>query len=353
MANIEYKTFDSIDLSDNFFDSLRESYHCFNDWYNKKSKEGEKAYVLYENKNLLCFLYLKEETPIDNTNIFPKLDSNKKWIKVGTFKVIPHNTKLGERLIKRMFDFAVSKNYFNLYVTIFPKQKVLIDILKKYGFYEYAKKGDELVLVKDIATNKDILKMDICLDFPSIDTRNANKYILGIYPKYHTLMFSDSILKTENFNILKDMSESNSIHKVYIAAMQGVENIKNGDLLIIYRTKDDKAPNANYSSVATSLCVVEEYRHINEFNSEAEFVEYCKPYNIFNEQDLKIYFKTKRYPKIIKMTYNISFKKRIVLDKLRDIIKNNDRYWGFLSITDEEFKEIIKVGEVNESIIIY
>lgn len=149
------------------------------------------------------------------------------------------------------------------------------------------------------------------------------------------------------------MSESNSIHKVYIAAMQGVENIKNGDLLIIYRTKDDKAPNANYSSVATSLCVVEEYRHINEFNSEAEFVEYCKPYNIFNEQDLKIYFKTKRYPKIIKMTYNISFKKRIVLDKLRDIIKNNDRYWGFLSITDEEFKEIIKVGEVNESIIIY
>lgn len=53
MANIEYKTFDSIDLSDSFFDSLREAYYGFNDWYNKKAKEGEKAYVLYENKNLL------------------------------------------------------------------------------------------------------------------------------------------------------------------------------------------------------------------------------------------------------------------------------------------------------------
>lgn len=89
---------------------------------------------------MLCFLYLKEETPIDNTNIFPKLDVNKKWIKVGTFKVIPHNTRLGERLIKRMFDFAVSKNYFNLYVTIFPKQKALIDILKNTVFMNMLKK---------------------------------------------------------------------------------------------------------------------------------------------------------------------------------------------------------------------
>lgn len=60
MANIEYKTFDSIDLSDSFFDSLREAYYGFNDWYNKKAKEGEKAYVLMRIKICFAFYILRK-----------------------------------------------------------------------------------------------------------------------------------------------------------------------------------------------------------------------------------------------------------------------------------------------------
>lgn len=352
MANIEYKHFKDINLQDSFFDSLREDYQGFDSWYSKKASNGERAYVLYENENLLCFLHFKEESPVDNTNITPLLDATKSWVKVGTFKVIPHKTKLGERLIKRMFDFAISKNIFNLYVTAFPKHKVLINLLKQYGFYEYGKKGDELVLVKHIATSSSKIKHDIYLDFPSINTKNVNKYILGIYPQFHTNMFSDSMLKTENFSILQDSSESNSIRKVYIAKIAGIENLKKGDLLIIYRTKDDKATNANYSSVATSVCVVEEYKHISDFTEE-EFIKYCKPHNAFKEEYLKECYKNKQYPKIIKMTYNISFKKRVILDTLRKIIIRDEKiYWGFVPLNDNEFKTILKAGEVNESIII-
>lgn len=39
-------------------------------------------------------------------------------------------------------------------------------------------------------------------------------------------MFSDSMLKTEDFNILKDLSEPNSIHKVYLTSMRKIENLK-------------------------------------------------------------------------------------------------------------------------------
>lgn len=298
MANIQHEFFSKIDLKDTFFDSLRQDYPGFDSWYNKKALQDEKAYILYEENKLVCFLYLKEENPIDNTNITPPLDSTKAWMKVGTFKVIPHRTKLGERLIKRMFDFAISKNIFNLYVTAFSKHEALINLLEQYGFKQWGKKGGELVLVKNIATNLKEMKQDICLDFPSINTKNVNKYILGIYPQYHTGMFSDSMLETESFDMLQDSSESNSIHKVYITKMQGIENLKRGDLLIIYRTKDDNAPNANYSAVATSLCVVEEYRHISSFTEE-DFIKYCKPHNIFTKEELKQYYKNRQYPKYL------------------------------------------------------
>ena len=194
-----------------------------------------------------------------------------------------------------------------------------------------------MVLVKNVPTTIEEIQDDIFIDFPSILTKNVSKYILGIKPEYHTGMFSDSMLKTENFSILKDSSEANSIHKVYITKMREIENLKRGDLLIIYRTKEKKSPNANYSSVATSLCVVEENRHISEFTQEA-FIGYCKPHNIFTEAQLKQYYNNKEYPKIIKMTYNISFKKRVTLGTLREIIEREPLYWGFAHLNDDEFR---------------
>lgn len=352
MANIEYKYFKDVNLRNSFFDSLRKDYQGFDDWYSRKTSNGEKAYVFYENDNLLCFLYLKEESPVDNTNIIPSLDTTKSWVKVGTFKAIEHQTKLGERLIKRMFDFAISKNIFNLYVTIFPKHEGLIKLLKQYGFYEYGKKGDELVLVKHIATSYQELKNDILLDFPALLARGVNKYILGILPIFHTRLFSESKLNTESFDILQDLSSANSIHKIYICAIKGVETLQKGDILIIYRTKDDNAKSANFSSVATSLCIVEEYKNINNFSDIDAFLSYTKPHSVFSDEELKTFYKNKQYPKIIKMSYNIAFKKRVVLNKLRTIFGKEPKYWGFVPLNDNEFKVILKAGEVNESIII-
>ncbi|WP_301065022.1 hypothetical protein, partial [uncultured Helicobacter sp.] len=177
MANIQYESFSKVNLQDTFFDSLRQDYQGFDNWYNKKASQGEKAYILYEKNELVCFLYLKEENPVDNTGITPPLDLAKSWIKVGTFKVVPHKTKLGERLIKRMFDFAISRNIFNLYLTAFSKHKALISLLEQYGFKQWGNKGDELVLIKNIATTSKEIQRDICLDFSSINTKNVSKYI--------------------------------------------------------------------------------------------------------------------------------------------------------------------------------
>lgn len=408
MSNIKYKKFAEINLQDPFFDNLRMDYPGFDTWYKKKAMAEESAYVLYEENKLVCFVYLKIEDSLD-TNIIPPLYPTR-WVKIGTFKIEARRTKLGQRLIKRAFDFAISHNIFDLYVTAYDKHAVLIDILKHYGFVEYGNKGSEKVLVKHIISNNDLPtfsevcgKLERCpplprefsnlrisrknaiqryrqdpsfqhcyqncehffqfyeslkvpenlsFIFPTLSARNNKKYILSIYPEYHTRMFSDSKLQTESNSILCDISESNSIHKVYLSAIDNTQFLQKGDLLIIYRTKDNNAQSANYSSVATSLCVVEEYKHVENFCCEDEFIGYCKPHNVFSIEELQRFYKTKRYPHIIKMTYNIAFKRRVVLDKLRDIIPNVS-YWGFVPLDDQQFYQIMQEAEINDSIIVH
>ena len=353
MSNIQEKYIREIDTSDSFFDSLRQDYKGFDAWIAKKAKANEKAYTLFDdNGQIVAFLYLKIENPVDNTDIKPALSINVPWLKIGTFKINAHGTKLGERFVKKIFDFAVSNNIYNIYVTAFEKQAPLIDLLKRYGFTQYGKKNNELVLTKKIPTCVQALKNDILLDYPAVNA-TSDKYLLSIYPKYHTGMFSDSILHTESYDILKDMSESNSIHKVYITEMKGVEQLKRGDCLLIYRTKDENAQSANYSSVATSLCVVEEYKDLSGFADFDDFVRYCKPHNIFTDIELKNIFISKKYTKIIKMTYNISFKRRVILKRIREIIGHEEVYRSFAKLTDEAFFAILKEGMVNDSIIIH
>lgn len=350
MANIEVKYFKDINLSDTFFDSLKSDYSEFEEWFKKKASENKTAFTLCENSNLMAFLYLKIEDEIDET-IFPKLEI-KKRLKVGTFKIDAHGTKLGERFIKRIFDVAVAAKIDEMYVTIFKKHTGLLNLLTTFGFYVHGTKtttnGEELVLVKNLFKLKD----NLLKDYPIVQLENRNIYCLSIYPVFHTRLFSDSILNNESVNILEDCSYTNSIHKIYICAMQGVQAFNKGDLILIYRTNDSTEGHARFRSVVTSACVVEEVVNINNFETVDEFLEYCNPYSIFTEDELRGFFRTKRYPFIIKMTYNIAFKKRVTNGRLVDEFGISPDYWGVFNVTQKQFENIMKAGEVNESLII-
>lgn len=349
MANIESKYFKDISLDDEFFDSLKTDYNEFTTWFEKKSFDDEHAFTLYENNNLMAFLYLKIEEEIDK-GISPQLEL-KKRLKVGTFKIDAHGTKLGERFIKKIFDVAVYKKIDEIYVTIFEEHKGLINLLETFGFYKYGTKttsnGTEFVYIKKLFN----IKNDILKDYPIVQTEHKNKFALSIMPKFHTMLFSDSILNNESVDILKDTSYTNSIHKIYICAMQGVQNFTKGDLVLIYRTNDYKG-SARYRSVVTSVCVIEEVLNINSFNTEEKFLKYYESYSIFTVDELRGFYRTKKYPYIIKMTYNIAFKKRVTNGQLQDEFGISPGYWGVFDVTDKQFSQIIKAGEVDESIII-
>lgn len=134
--------------------------------------------------------------------------------------------------------------------------------------------------------------------------------------------------------------------------MHDVMNIKPHDILIIYRTSDKKGP-AHYRSVATSLCVVETVKTIDSFVTEHDFIRYCSKYSVFTETELREFYKTKKYPYIISFTYNLALPKRLNRAKLiQNAGLNPDDYWGVLKLTEDQFENIINLGEVNESIII-
>lgn len=91
MATImEIRKFSSIKLDDVFFDSLKNDYPGFEDWFNRKVKAGKVAFVQYDDEGKLQgFLFLKDETAEVDEHITPLMEP-KKRLKVGTFKIEAH-----------------------------------------------------------------------------------------------------------------------------------------------------------------------------------------------------------------------------------------------------------------------
>lgn len=349
---IKEEYFKDINFEDTFFDSLKNDYVGFSKWFNKKSTNNEKVFASKGDEGLLNgFLYLKDENEEDSS-IEPNFEK-KERLKVGTFKIDAHGTTLGEHFIKLIIVKLYKGMYEEAYVTIFPKHKQLINLLKKYGFVFHGIKtsevGKEDVYVKD-KSFKD--QGDMYLNYPIINLKDNKFFLLSIYPKFHSRMFPYSKLNTEKAHIVEDLSYTNSIEKIYIAGMQDIKKIKKNDLLIIYRTAEI-GKSARYSSVATSVCTVIEVKHMDNFKDIDEYLKYCTKFSIFSESELKSFWESKRYPYLIKMLYNIALSKRIVRHKLiEDIGLNESEYWGVLELSNSQIIKILELGEVNESFVV-
>ncbi|MDX7783013.1 hypothetical protein SJR90_11760 [Aeromonas caviae] len=187
--------------------------------------------------------------------------------------------------------------------------------------------------------------------FPAIKI-NGRNFLLAIHPDFHTRLFPDSKLNNESPSIITDVSHTNSIHKVYLTKMSGTDRLKNGDNILIYRMTDGQGP-ARFRSVATSVCVVEECLNIHSFATYDAFKRYCAPHSVFTEQELSQMYQRKTYPNIIKFTYNFALQHRVIRQEIMDITGYNDSdYWGFMSLSDNHFREILSAGGVNAGFIV-
>ena len=348
-SNIEYqmlavrlKRFDEVNLSSQFFDTLREDYEGqkFDQWFKKKGNES--AYVFEDGTELKGFLYLKTEleNEPDYLKVSPYL-SPKKRLKVGTFKIERTGFRLGERFLRIIFDNARKLNVKEIYVTLFENKREdvihLKSLMEDWGFYKYGTKSNgEIVLVKSLEQydNEQTPKYN----YPLLKN-NPEYYFLPIFPEYHTDLFPDLILKNEDMHLYKEnKAHRYALEKVYITAAKSIQ-ASPGDIVLIYRT-GNRYPK-KYSSVITGIAIVEE---IIETHSPEECISICKNRSIFGEDEIrKQYIKRKT---VIKLLDYLPFKTKVTLEKLYDnqIIEQNQGPRPFEKITNNQYDKIFRMG---------
>lgn len=353
VLSVKKEYFGNINIDDEFFDSFKEDYEGFKDWFNKKSDEI--AYICQsEQGNILAFLYIKKESEDENYNDISPALSPKTRLKIGTFKVISNGYKLGERFLKIIFDNAINYKVDEIYVTLFHKSEEhdrLIGLLSDWGFSLHGLKntptGDEEVYTKDLHQNPGDLTPKKA--FPFI-TKNRRYFMVSIYPDYHTELLPDSILNTESpDDYIESEPHRNAIQKVYISRSIN-RDLVSGDVIVFYRT------GGLYKGVATTIGVVDDV--IDGISSEEQFIHICRKRSIFDDIELKKHwnYNPRNRPFVVNFLYLYSFPKRPNLKSLIEMGVIQDVHSaprGFEQITQEQFDKILEASETNENIIIH
>ncbi|NWC97332.1 N-acetyltransferase [Pseudomonas sp. P7779] len=343
--------FADVNFNDVFFDSLKQDYAEIPVWFEKKAQAGDSAYVFYGDAGAIDgFLYLKVEDGVVS-DINPPLPYGR-HVKVGTLKINAHGTKLGERFLKKIFDYVVASDAQDVYVTVFEKHGGLISLFERYGFEKHGNKvtpnGVEWVLYKQLSN----VPGDITKRYPVVLANGRRKFLLTIYPEFHTRLFPDSILNNEDPEaIIKDVSHTNSIHKVYICKLFGADQLRCGDVIVIYRTGNEVTP-AWYSAVATSICVIQEVVLLSMFRTVDDFLAYCLPFSVFSEEELRRFYRDGKYPYILRFSYNYALPKRLNRATLVTNCGMVDSRWGCTELNDRQFSHILELSGANENIII-
>lgn len=348
MLAVEKILFGAVDIKDVFFDSFRVAYPGFDKWF--MSKCDEEAYICKDNYGkILGFLYLKTEDVSENySDIFPVF-SPKRRLKVGTFKVESTGFRLGERFIKIIFDNAIQRKVEEIYITMFTDREelsALYDLVVRWGFSKHGVKSangkEETVLVKLIGTY--LSELSPRENFPNIKF-DCNKFILPIYPQYHTTLLPDSKLNNENeIDFLGREPHRYALQKVYISWATD-NGAKPGDLILFYRTGPDGSIK-KYTSVLSTVAMVEEIN--SNIKSEEELLSICQNRSVFSTKTLKDFWAKHRYNlKILKFIFVKSLSKRPTLGYLweHDIVSAPGGPRSFMAITDDQFNMILRESE--------
>lgn len=289
-----------IPLTDDIFDSLREGYDGFDDWWRLKCvKKHRRCWVVYDD-GLAGLIVRKDETRDDTQATWP----GEKILKICTFKVRPEKrgTKLGELLLKQALWFAQSNKYDVIYLTTQAEQEVLIDLLEYYGFEQTVTlDGKELVFEKALSRGKVVVSDDenlyeaAKLHYPRFYTGDrVAAYVIPIREAYHDTLFPE----------LKDSSQpdllsllgggdrpkrpGNTIRKVYLCRA-GANLESPGSLLFFYKG----LANLNPSQAITTIGVFEDMRSAA---STTELMRLAGGRSVYSEEQLRAWCATPHNP---------------------------------------------------------
>jgi hypothetical protein len=226
-----------LDVGDPIFDSLREDYD-FDPWLAKiRQAPGRPAWVIkMDDGSYGAVMIAKDEQP-------GTLEMPGKILKLSTLKVAEHayGRSFGELLLKTLFVHADHGAFDTVYVTAFPKQDRLIEMLDDFGFVEHPERvgvGEELVLVKYRrpvdTTIVDPLTSHRVHGPPYIHPA-SRVFVVPVQPRWHDALFPDA---QGGFGFWGGATpHGNALRKAYVSGTRS-RRIGSGDTVLFYRSKD-------------------------------------------------------------------------------------------------------------------
>lgn len=284
IPQVEYLPLHSINLSDPFFDSLREDYPGFDDWFRSKAADGREAFVIFDPDGAcagLCAL-----KPADD-----ELGLGGEVTKISTLKVAEKHkgNRYGELLLKAMFRHVHRNRDDALWVTVFPRHGDLLDLLHAFGFRDHGEHPTgEVRLVKRLRPPPGDLAVTAPLDChvtygpPSLKILPEQTFVVPIRPEYHLSLFPDAPpfepqeqLALPGLEVrVVPRAHGNALRKAYLCHA-GIRTLKPGATLLFYRSSDARA--------VTTVGVLE---HSLASSDEAELVDYVGTRTVYSADEV-------------------------------------------------------------------
>lgn len=237
-------------LADVFFDSLREDYEGFNDWFTHAATTGRSAWIVDSEKSALAALciYKIEHEGESVSDDGRSLSGD--FLKLCTFKVAERGIKYGERLLYAAFQFALSNNLSSIYVQVRRgKHLELVKLLERFGFCEFGPYNRDVSYVKDmskgtvpIVSASHRVNLDYAIThYPyHLDGMGISKFVISMPSGIHDRIFLDARNQSLAIPTLDKpvVGDTNAIQKAIFINMCN-RSVHAGDLLFFYVKGDD------------------------------------------------------------------------------------------------------------------
>lgn len=329
-------------LPSSFFDSLRDGYRPFNEWFKRKAQEGRHAWISKQESGELgaICIYARQ----DNERITESITLSGAALKLATFKVAEtsRGRKIGELFLKAAFRFASQNHLENIFIHgDRDKHHFLFEMLQDFGFEEVgfhlgSDERDAVFLKRhpDKPPTTDLPAFAyLRAYFPHFRMDTAvSKYIVPIRPQFHEILFPDFVRSGPIQTPLFDQTNfaGNAIKMAYLCHAQ-TASMASGDVVLFYRSSDVQA--------ITSLGIVESYETIEDVDAIIGRVKRRTVYSLPEIVQL-----AKRPTRVMLFRFVRHFSRPLEMKLLLGRGLLNGRPQSITKIRDGQFKEIWDIG---------
>lgn len=349
-GKFEWTDFKEVDLQDSFFDSLKNDYNEFSQWFNKKVLNQERALVFKDEDGIEAFLYLKEEK--EPLELKGQTLPDTPRLKIGTLKLAERfrGQRLGEGAIGVALWKWQESGLDEIYVTVFEKHDTLTTLFSIFGFEKIGEndRGESVYL-----KNKN--KLDYSnpkKSFPFINPYFDRAGLLPINDVYHDKLLPYSELHGNDGKEIEEITAGNGVTKIFIASPFTAMSYRVNDPLLIYRIYTGTEGKKTFKSVITSYGCITRTKVIKSNRQQIvsceEFFKLVGNKSVFTKEDLVEMYKTKSNLVILEFVYNGYFGKGNNVN--HSTLSKHSLFEAHpykIKYNKEQFKKILGLGRVD------